>query len=184
MASRSALAFALTSFLLTACGGSSPPPQTGPGYVPQGSSGPLFYRLPFNGTWRVARTHYDLKNDQGFGLDLVVDAPMPRSGRNEDHPSYNQPIVADAAGVVVIAVDGVRSTPLTFAISLDRTGVWPWAMAGSSSQIRSSVSIQIAAYRMKLIHLYGMVRATGYLCNVRYTSMYAVTELGFLHYVK
>jgi len=107
MASRSALAFALTSFLLTACGGSSPPPQTGPGYVPQGSSGPLFYRLPFNGTWRVARTHYDLKNDQGFGLDLVVDAPMPRSGRNEDHPSYNQPVVADAAGVVVVAVDGV-----------------------------------------------------------------------------
>jgi len=59
------------------------------------------------GNWRVHRTHYDANNDQAFALDLILDAPVPRSPRNADFPSYNQPIVADAQGVVVIAVDGV-----------------------------------------------------------------------------
>lgn len=92
----------IASLFLVACGGNAPPPNM-PRYAP----GTVLYRLPVVGTWRVHRTHYGATNDQAFALDLVVDAKMPRGGRNEDHPSYNQPIVADAPGIVVIAVDGV-----------------------------------------------------------------------------
>ncbi|MBM4356480.1 MAG: M23 family metallopeptidase [Deltaproteobacteria bacterium] len=66
------------------------------------------HRLPFDGSWRVHRTHYDLTNDQAFAVDLVVDAPNPgRGGQNRDYPSYGQRIVADGPGVVAVAVDGV-----------------------------------------------------------------------------
>ncbi|MDI1430932.1 M23 family metallopeptidase [Polyangium sorediatum] len=90
------------SLLLSACGGSAPPPNM-PRYAP----GTVLYRLPVVGQWRVYRTHYGANNDQAYALDLVIDDNMPKSQRNEDHPSYNQPIVADAPGVVVVAVDGV-----------------------------------------------------------------------------
>lgn len=66
------------------------------------------YRLPFDGTWRVHRTHYDLRNDQAFAVDLVIDADHPiRGGANTSYPSYGQPIVADGPGIVAIVVDGV-----------------------------------------------------------------------------
>jgi hypothetical protein len=99
-------ALAATSLFLVACGGGSSQPPTTP--LPfQTAAGSVFYRLPVVGNWRVHRTHYDARNDQAYALDLVIDAPMPRSTRNTDHPSYNQPIVADAPGIVVTAVDGV-----------------------------------------------------------------------------
>jgi murein DD-endopeptidase MepM/ murein hydrolase activator NlpD len=63
------------------------------------------------GLWRVHRTHYGAKNDQAYALDLVAhgDDTRARKGRpsNADFPSYGKPVVADAPGVVVIAVDGV-----------------------------------------------------------------------------
>jgi len=95
--------FAAASLLFIACGGSSEPPPNMPRYAP----GTVLYRLPVVGKWRVHRTHYGATNDQAYALDLVIDERMPHSKRNEDHPSYNQPIVADAPGVVVIAVDGL-----------------------------------------------------------------------------
>jgi murein DD-endopeptidase MepM/ murein hydrolase activator NlpD len=69
------------------------------------------YRLPVVGEWRVQRTHYGSKNDQAYALDLVAHTSetFDRKGRraNADYPSYGQPIVADAPGVIVIAVDGI-----------------------------------------------------------------------------
>jgi hypothetical protein len=66
-------------------------------------------RLPVVGRWRVYRTHYGAKNDQAWAVDLVIDggSPRGRTKRNEDFGSYNQPIVAAAPGVVVIAADGI-----------------------------------------------------------------------------
>jgi len=92
----------VTSLFSIGCGGSAPPPNM-PRYAP----GTVLYRLPVNGNWRVARTHYGAKNDQAYALDLTIDAPIPRSRVNTEHPSYNQPVVSDAPGVVVIAVDGI-----------------------------------------------------------------------------
>jgi murein DD-endopeptidase MepM/ murein hydrolase activator NlpD len=65
------------------------------------------------GDWRVHRTHYGARNDQAYALDLVLDDDLPRGRerQNSDYPSYNQPIVADAPGIVVIAVDGVPDNP-------------------------------------------------------------------------
>jgi murein DD-endopeptidase MepM/ murein hydrolase activator NlpD len=108
LARSSLLALALSTSLLAACGGgSAPPPNTAVGqYAARPSS--VSYRLPVQGTWRVHRTHYGARNDQAYALDLVLDTALPgRSRVNSDYPSYNQPIVADAPGIVVIAVDGV-----------------------------------------------------------------------------
>lgn len=69
------------------------------------------YRLPVDGEWRVFRTHYGAKNDQAYALDLVVHASLSFGKRdtrsNQDYPSYGKPIVADAPGIIAIAVDGV-----------------------------------------------------------------------------
>jgi murein DD-endopeptidase MepM/ murein hydrolase activator NlpD len=107
-----ASAIVLSSLMLSACGGSKAPPPprlpvtnvTNP--APPGS---LLYRFPLVGNWRVFRTHYGVTNDQAYALDLIADAPFGFAGKknNREFPSYNQPVVADAAGVVVIAVDGV-----------------------------------------------------------------------------
>jgi murein DD-endopeptidase MepM/ murein hydrolase activator NlpD len=61
------------------------------------------------GTWRVHRTHYGAKNDQAYALDLVfIDERSRRRARtNQEFSCYNVPVVADAPGVVVIAVDGI-----------------------------------------------------------------------------
>jgi len=109
-------AFVITSLFFTACGGSKTPQrpqislnQAAIGSTAGTSTGPLLYRLPVVGHWRVHRTHYGATNDQAYALDLVKDEPIaPKANKqNTDFPSYNQPIVADAPGVVVIAVDGV-----------------------------------------------------------------------------
>jgi murein DD-endopeptidase MepM/ murein hydrolase activator NlpD len=106
-------AIVATSLFFMACGGSSASQRP---QIPQNQAvnagnpnGPLLYRLPVVGKWRVHRTHYGATNDQAYALDLVRDAPMALSAirKNADYPSYNQPIVADAPGIVVIAVDGV-----------------------------------------------------------------------------
>jgi len=101
-----------TTLLLTACGGASQPPRTG---VAQYAlrPGEVGYRLPVVGSWRVHRTHYGAKGDQAYAVDLVLDTPLP-PGPHRDNtvfPSYNQPVVADAPGVVVIAVDGIPDSP-------------------------------------------------------------------------
>lgn len=103
----------LTSLFFLACGGEKAPQKpkypvnTPANAVPTGA---VQYRLPLVGNWRVYRTHYGSANDQAYALDLILDAPYGFAGglrRNQDFPSYNQPIVADAPGVVVIAVDGI-----------------------------------------------------------------------------
>lgn len=68
--------------------------------------------MPVVGVWRVHRTHYGSRNDQAYALDLVahVNETFVRKKAkrtNADYPSYGLPIVADAPGVVIIAVDGV-----------------------------------------------------------------------------
>lgn len=116
-----ALSIGLTAFVsgmfFLACGGEKAPVRPKlplAAVTAPNQAGAVLYRLPVNGNWRVFRTHYGATNDQAYALDLVVDAPTglstgPRT--NASYPSYNQPIVADAAGVVVIAVDGIPDNP-------------------------------------------------------------------------
>ena len=92
-----------------------PPPFAWPPFaLPQNLPGMWngSYRLPVTGRWRVHRTHYDLPltSDQGLAVDLVVDAghpPQEPGHANSEYPSYGQPIVADAPGMIANAVDGV-----------------------------------------------------------------------------
>jgi murein DD-endopeptidase MepM/ murein hydrolase activator NlpD len=95
------------SVFLVGCGGDAPPVPKYPPPVTGRATGTVLYRLPVVGKWRVHRTHYGSNNDQAYALDLVIDAPHPPSQNNANFPSYNQPIVADAPGVVVIAADGI-----------------------------------------------------------------------------
>lgn len=94
---------------LLGCGERRPlvlPPQMGPTGEMVAYEGGM--RLPVEGTWRVYRTHYGSTNDQGTAVDLVKDARVSRRGeRNQDHPSYGEPVVAAAPGEVVLVVDGV-----------------------------------------------------------------------------
>jgi len=105
----------VTSVFFLGCGGEkAPPPPNVPKYPAVATGGPVLYRLPVNGNWRVQRTHYGATNDQAYALDLVLDAPIAfiTIRKNEEFPSYNQPVVADAPGVVVTAVDGVPENAL------------------------------------------------------------------------
>jgi len=108
LARSSLLALAFSTSLLAACGGSEPPPNVPVGQYGMRSSA-MSYRLPVQGNWRVHRTHYGSRSDQAYAVDLVLDEVLPsgRSRQNSEYPTYNQPIVADGPGVVVIAVDGV-----------------------------------------------------------------------------
>src|SRR5262245_38731826 len=119
------LALVAASAFLVGCPDETPPPhyppQPGPGPGPQGPGpqpGPqplpqgLGYRLPVNGNWVVIRTHYAATSDQAFAIDIGVAGEGGRthtgSGRaNTDYGAYNQPIVADAPGIVIIVVDGI-----------------------------------------------------------------------------
>lgn len=89
---------------MTGCAGrAEPPPSYAPGY-----QGPLTYRVPVVGEWKVARTHYGSKRDQAYAVDIISAEPIPPTARvNEDFPSHGKPVVADAPGVVIVAVDGV-----------------------------------------------------------------------------
>ena len=82
-------------------GAATPPP---PANMPAWQGG---YRLPVHGKWKVHRTHYRNKRDQSSGVDLVKLGRVTDKKRNEGFPSYGQPIVADAPGIVAIAVDGI-----------------------------------------------------------------------------
>lgn len=99
----------LSALLAAGCdrGGPEHPPPRSPaaGVVPAYTGG---FRLPVEGRWRVHRTHYASKGDQSSGLDLVLDAPLPApKSPLSAYPSYGQMVVADAPGMVIIAVDGV-----------------------------------------------------------------------------
>ena len=88
------------------------PPPVAPSYYTQPVPRPLVYRLPVDGEWFVFRTHYGAKNDQAWALDLAVlaDGNSTHRGdgrKNTDYAAYNQPVVADAPGIVAIVVDGV-----------------------------------------------------------------------------
>lgn len=102
-----------TSLMLSACGGEKAPPRPRvpvvAGTNAVAPAGGVTYRFPMIGNWRVYRTHYGSNNDQAYALDLILDAPFGFVGKrnNREFPSYNQPIVADAPGIIVIAADGV-----------------------------------------------------------------------------
>jgi murein DD-endopeptidase MepM/ murein hydrolase activator NlpD len=71
------------------------------------------YRFPLAGKIRVAHAHYGTKNtDQAYALDLVPDGDVRDKQQNASYPCYNQPILADAPGIIAIAVDGTpENTP-------------------------------------------------------------------------
>jgi hypothetical protein len=94
---------------LAGCINNSPPPSRFPPPPPPIPGAPMvYYKFPFLGKWRVLRTHYGARQlDQVFAIDVTPDANVSNNQQNSGYPCYNQPIVADAPGVVVIAVDGV-----------------------------------------------------------------------------
>lgn len=69
----------------------------------------VYYRFPFVGKWRVIKAHYGAPQaDQTYALDLApAGAASGDRKQNTSYPCYNQPVVADAPGIVVIAVDGI-----------------------------------------------------------------------------
>lgn len=102
---------ALTS-ALTGCNDQAPPPRYPAPPPPIPGAPLLYYRFPFVGKWRVLRAHYGAPQpDQTFALDLVPDGPVRDKTQNTGFPCYNQPVLADAPGIVVIAVDGIPDNP-------------------------------------------------------------------------
>ncbi|MBK8252826.1 MAG: M23 family metallopeptidase [Polyangiaceae bacterium] len=97
-----------TGLLLGCENGQAPPPRY-PAPPPAVPGAPIvYYRFPFQGKWRVHRTHYGTRQeDQAFALDLVPEGQTGDKTKNEGYPCYNVPVLADAPGIVVIAVDGV-----------------------------------------------------------------------------
>jgi Peptidase family M23 len=86
----------------------APPPRYPPPPPPIPGAPVVYYKFPFLGKWRVQRVHYGAPQpDQTYALDLVPDAPIGDKTQNTGYPCYNQPVVASAAGLVAIAVDGV-----------------------------------------------------------------------------
>jgi murein DD-endopeptidase MepM/ murein hydrolase activator NlpD len=126
----SLLVAVFSSIHLTACGGASQkPPEAPAGYyaAPLAAGAALLYRLPVVGTWRVQRTHVGNSRDQAYAFDMYMPTPEGKaySGagrRNIDYPAYGQPIVADAPGVVVIAVDGIPDNEPGVVNSYDQHG--------------------------------------------------------------
>lgn len=109
---RSNLLFAaifLSSAALAGCDrNQAPPPKVPPPPPPVPGAPAVYYRFPFLGKWRVQRTHYGAKQpDQTFALDLVPAEAAGDKQTNAGYPCYGQPVVADAPGIVAIAVDGV-----------------------------------------------------------------------------
>lgn len=102
-------ALALLANVLAGCHNDVAPPPRYPAPPPPVPGAPLvYYRFPFVGKWRIQRTHYGTKQaDQAYALDLVPDADIRDKRQNAGFPCYGQPVVADAPGVVAVAVDGV-----------------------------------------------------------------------------
>ncbi|MEZ4297489.1 MAG: M23 family metallopeptidase [Polyangiaceae bacterium] len=100
---------ALSTSALAGCHTDQAPPPRYPAPPPPVPGAPLvYYRFPFLGKWRVHRTHYGTRNqDQAFALDLVPEGSIRDKKQNSGYPCYNQPVVADAPGVIATAVDGV-----------------------------------------------------------------------------
>ncbi len=107
------LTFVSASFLaaiaLLGCNQDSAPPPRYPAQPPPIAGAPIvYYKFPFAGSWRVQRTHYGAKQpDQVFALDLIPEGNPSSKSTNAGYPCYNQPVLADAPGIVAIAVDGV-----------------------------------------------------------------------------
>src|SRR5262249_39466976 len=109
-----ALLLTLSTALLAACGSTAAPLPPRPLPMPAGAvmGSPLLYRLPVMGTWQVQPTHTGNTHDQAYAFDMFMPGsdgkPFSGNGKsNTDWPAYGQPVVADAPGVVVIAVDGI-----------------------------------------------------------------------------
>ncbi len=100
---------ALAANGLTGCNNAQPPPPRYPVPPPTVPGAPLVqYRFPFLGKWRIQRTHYGAKQqDQVWAVDMVPDATPGDKSTNAGYPCYNQPVVADAPGIIAIAVDGI-----------------------------------------------------------------------------
>lgn len=116
--------FVAAMFLMACAGEKAPRPPVKYPVANAATNGPLTYRLPFNGNWRVFRTHYGATNDQAYALDLIVDVPVGFAGTKKIHefPSYNQPILADAPGVIAIAADGIPENTIGTTNSYDMHG--------------------------------------------------------------
>lgn len=85
-----------------------PPPQFPTAPPPKPGAPLVYYKFPFIGTWKVIRAHYGAKQpDQAYALDLAPAEGRGDRQQNASYPCYNQPVVADAPGIVVIAVDGI-----------------------------------------------------------------------------
>lgn len=109
IAHRSLLAAGALSLFLAGCHNDQAPPPRYPAPPPPIPGAPLvYYKFPFLGKWRVQRTHYGAPQpDQTYALDLVPEGSVRDRNQNAGYPCYNQPVVADAPGIVVVAVDGV-----------------------------------------------------------------------------
>jgi murein DD-endopeptidase MepM/ murein hydrolase activator NlpD len=123
------LALAACSSGGAARGTRTPPPAYGypPSAMPAVSQAFTGYRLPVIGTWRVQRTHYGNQRDQGYAIDLLMPTPEGRNHaangkQNTDWPSFDQPIVADAPGVIAVVVDGVPNNEPPMVNSYDQHG--------------------------------------------------------------
>jgi murein DD-endopeptidase MepM/ murein hydrolase activator NlpD len=126
----SLLVAAFSSTFLIACSSASQSsPQAPVGYYPAAIAPGtvLLYRLPVVGTWRVQRTHVGHVRDQAYAFDMYMPNSDGKSHsgngkRNTDWPSYGQPIVADAPGVIAIAVDGIPDNEPGIVNSYDQHG--------------------------------------------------------------
>lgn len=112
---QTSLLFAALPFLLVGCGAKQTAAESPAGYYSMAPLPPgtiLLYHLPVVGTWKVQRTHVGNQGDQAYAFDMFMPTPDGKAHtgdgkRNTDWPTYGQPIVADAPGVVTIAVDGI-----------------------------------------------------------------------------
>ena len=128
VSSRFAFLLAAAPMFLVACGRPEPVYPGVPVVTQLGPPGIISgYRLPVNGRWLVLRTHYGNTRDQGYAIDIVLPTPEGKAAsgagkQNTDYPSYGQPILADAQGVVVIAVDGIPDNAPGVVNSYDQHG--------------------------------------------------------------
>ena len=100
---------AIAAYGLTGCNQEQAPPPRYPAPPPPIAGAPLvYYKFPFQGKWKVLRTHYGAKQaDQTYAVDLVPEGNVGDKQQNSTYPCHNQYVIADAPGIVVIAVDGI-----------------------------------------------------------------------------
>lgn len=105
----SAAIVTLAVHALAGCNHDQPPPPRYPVPPPNPNVPLVYYRFPFNGKWRVLRTHYGAKQpDQVWAIDIVPETTaVGDRTTNAGFACYNQPVLADAPGVVVTVVDGI-----------------------------------------------------------------------------